>query len=477
MLNRSVMSFNLVLCCLSLILVCPRMSRAESLNEFVASVKQSNPELEAQKKVAAAEKFRANASGYWDDPFVAVGPDEVPTSDRSAGMMRYQISQTIPFPGRKGARKDAALAQASASEASAVSAERELTVIAVQLYARAFYSQSAITTNREQQKLLGEVLNSTRSRYKTGTGGHHELILAQIEISTLEAEFLRLSRELKVLKAKMNELKSAPPSRPISLETVFLSVSVPKSFEEAMKGQPELLATEAALEVSGSELRSAKLSYFPDIVLQGMYMQPRGEPMAGGMGATEPVESPSYGFMVGVSLPIFFLGKQSNLSSAAKAGRDAISAQRLALENRLRTEWLEATAQEETAEGLVRLYKKEIIPNTELAARTGRSAYVARRLPLSQFVEILRAQRTQSLEQRAAEIDVAMAKLRKIYLLSRAPQFRLAPMRPTLFGGASMGGMDESNSGAVNMGSGMRSPIIQKKTGSQQSDSSGMGGM
>ncbi len=462
---------------LPLIFVCPTITFGESLSEFVASVKQSNPELDAQKKLTQAEKFRANASGYWDDPFIAVGPDEVPTSDRHAGMMRYQISQTIPFPGRKGAQKDAAVARANASEASSVSAERELTVIAAQLYARAFYSQAATTTNREQQKLLTEVLSSTRSRYKTGTGGHHELLLAQLEISTLEAEYLRLSRELKVLKAKMNELKSAPPSSPISLENVVLSDSVPKTFDEAMNGQPELIAAEAALSASGSELRSAKFSYFPDLVFQGMYMQPRGQPMTDGMGGTAPAASSSYGIMLGVSLPVFFFGKQSNLSSAARATRDANSVQRRALENRLRTEWLEATAQEETAEDLLRLYKKEIIPNTELAAKTGRSAYVARRLPLSQFVEIMRAQRTQSLEKTAAEIDVAMAKLRKTYLLSRAPQLRLAPMRPTLFGGASMGAMDESSSDAVNMGSGMRSPVIQKKTESQQNSSSGMEGM
>ncbi len=474
------MKFNFispVFCAITLLFIMPTICRGESLSEFVASVKKSNPDLDAQSKMTKADKFRANASGYWDDPFIAVGPDDVPTSDHGGGMMRFQISQTIPFPGRNRARKDADLARANASEALAVSSERELTVMAAQLYARAFYSQAAATANREQQSLLKDILNSTRSRYKTGTGGHHELLLAQLEISNLEIEYLRLSRELKVLKAKMNELKAAPPADPIILEKVSLSDSVPQSFEEAMKSQPELIAAEADIAVSRSELKSAKLSYFPDIVLQAMYMQPRGGPMTDDMGVTEEAESPSYGFMIGVTLPIFSFGKQANLSSSAQAGLDANSARRRALENRLRTEWLEATAQEETAVDLLKLYKNEIIPNTDLAARTGRSAYVARRLPLSQFVEILRAKRTQLLEQTAAEIDVTMAKLRKIYLLSRASQFRLAPMRPTFFGGAAMGSMDEENSGAVNMGSGMRAPVIQKKTQSQQNDSSGMEGM
>lgn len=456
------------------LLVLSAHASAESLADFIDAVKSSNPDLEALRKRASAEEFRAKASGYWDDPFFGVGPDEVPENDRSGGMMRYQISQTIPFPGRLSARKDAAKALASEAEAGTQSTEREVSVVAAQLYARAFYTQRAINANRDQKKLLGDLLESTRARYKTGTGDHHELILARVEISTLDADHLRLSRELKVLKAKMNELKSAPAESPIALESISIDLEPPKTLEDALKSQPELSGADASLEAAQADVRGAKLSYFPDIVLQGMYMKPRAMGMDA-MGA-EVGEPAQMGAMIGLSIPIFFLGKQANLSSAAQANRDASVAQRRSLENRLKTEWVEASAQLETAEDLVRLYKKDVVPNTELAATTGRSAYVARRLPLNQFIEILRTQRTQSLELTAAEIDVSLAKLRKIYLLSRAPQLRLAPMRPTLFGSGAMGGMNESSE-STGMGSGMRAPVLQKKTRNQDSGSSGMGGM
>lgn len=451
---------------------------AESLDQFISSVKAANLDLRSARKQAEAESARARAAGYWDDPFFGVGPDEVPESDRSAGMMRYQLSQAIPFPGRLSARKGSAFAQARLAEASATSAERELTVVAALMYARAYYTQNAINVNREQQKLLSELLSSTKSRYRTGVGDHHELILAQVEISSLDAEHLRLNRELKVLKARMNEMKATAPDVPVELESIAISSAVPESFGDAIEQQPEMLATNAGLEAAQSEVRSAKLAYFPDIVLQGMYMKPRmtstnemGEPA---------MESASWGAMVGISIPLFFFGKQANLSSAAQLSREAASAQREAIENRLRTEWVEAEAQLKTAEDLVRLYKNDVVPNTELAARTGRSAYVARRFPLSQYLEILRVQHTQSLELAAAEIDVSMAKMRKIYLLSRAPQMRLAPMRPTLFGGAGMGdgmssGMSDSASSSINMGSGMRSPVL--KPNSRKQDSGGSSGM
>lgn len=453
-----------------------RQSSAETLAQFIADVTQANPDLDSLRKQAVAEKFRARSSGYWDDLFFGLGPDEVPENDRRGGMLRYQISQTIPFPGRLSVRRDSAASQAQVADAGARSAEREVTVVAAQLYARAFYTQRAMETNQEQRQLLNDLLESTRARYRAGSGDHHELILAKVEVSTLDADRLRLLRELKSLKAKMNEMKAEPPEKAISLEDISIAEELPSGLDAALKNQPELLGAAASLDAAQAELRGAKLSYFPDIVLQGMYMKPRSMSMDA-MG--EEVEEPAqWGAMVGFSIPIFFYGKQANLSSAAQASKEASLAQKRSLENRLRTEWTEASAQVETAEDLVRLYKKEVIPNTELAAKTGRSAYVSRRLPLSQFIEILRAQRTQRLELTAAEIDLSMAKLRMIHLLSRAPQMRIAPMRPTLFGGGSMSPMTGS-SDAVSMGSGMRAPVLQKKSkgSAQPSESSNMEGM
>lgn len=454
----------------------PSLSHSVTLTDFISSVQTANPSLETLRHQAKALELRAEASGYWQDPFFGVGLDEVPENNSAGGMVQYQLSQTIPFPGRLSARKAVAQSQAKLATSEVRSAERELVVISAQLYARAFYTQKAMATNREQRFLLAELLGSSRVRYKSGTGDHHELILAKLEIASLDADYLRLGRELKVLKSKMNELKSSPIESPVELESVSIEENFPRSFEEAVQDQPELLAARAGVEAARAEAQSARLSYFPDFVLQAMYMTPRSmneDPMTGGM-----EEVPQWGVMVGFSLPLFFFGKQAGLSSAAQVDREARVANQRSVENRLRTEWVEAKAQLATAEDLVKLFKSEVIPNTELAASTGRSAYVARRLRLSQFVDILRIQRTLSLEQTAAEIDVAMAKLRLIYLLSQPPLLRLAPMRPTLFGSGSMGEMGTPDSGAVNMGSGMRTPSLRQESRPEKNGSGdGMEGM
>lgn len=448
-----------------------------TLEQFLTEVKTSNPSLQASRLRAGSEKSRAAAAGVWDDPFFAVGVDEVPKDKSDEGVIRYQLSQAVPFPGRLSARKEAASMRAAAVEADASTSERQFVVSAIQSFSRAIYTKRSIETNRRVRAVIQTTAESSKARYQTGGVGHHEYLLARVEMAALDAENLRLERELKTLKANLNELRARPLDEPIDPEPFTIPASEPLRAEEAIASQPEFLGAKALSQAAGADRKAARLTYFPDFVLQGMYMTPRmGAAMEeeGGMGETS-----NWGAMVGISIPLFFFAKQTNLSEAATADREAASAQVRALENRLQREWLEANEQLKTAEDLVKLYKADVIPNTELAAANARSAYAARKLPLSQLLDVLRSQRTQELELLAAEIDVEMAKVRRKFLLSSPPQFRLAPMRPTLFGGEGMGGgmQDGMSSGSVNMGGGVSNPAVGPGNSKRKEGNGGAGGM
>ncbi|MBK7961768.1 MAG: TolC family protein [Bdellovibrionales bacterium] len=63
-----------------------------------------------------------------------------------------------------------------------------------------------------------------------------------------------------------------------------------------------------------NERRLAKLSYFPDFVIQGMAMYPSPEMME---------EKSNWGVMIGINLPLYFWRKQSELSTAASIDKEA----------------------------------------------------------------------------------------------------------------------------------------------------------
>lgn len=449
-----------------------------TISEFLAQVRASNPNLEAAQSRAEALEHRVGPASTWDDPFVAAGVDEVPFGGGNGSMLRFQVSQTIPFPGKLGARGDAAERRAEVGKADAETSQRMLTVVATQAFYRTHFNHRTLELNAQNRRLIEEMIASTKARYKTGGDSHHEWLLAKVELGILGAEKLRLAREQKALHALLNELRGQLARTPIEFAKVPFRDSLDSrdSKEELpdvdalLATQPELKSAQRQADAAEADARVAKLGYWPDFVVQGMVMKPTMAEMG---------QPANWGVMGGINIPTFFWRKQSEQLSTANAEQNAALAERKSLQNRLNTEIVDATEQLKTAREVVTLYRKDVIPLTEMATKSARSGYAAKRLPLTQLLETLRVGRTQTLELEAARIDVELAKARLGNLLSVPPTLRLAPARPTVFGSGAMGaGMAEGISGAVNMGSGISGPTRREsKPSSQGSGSSGMGNM
>lgn len=437
-----------------------------SLNDYLAEVKIENTTVEASKLRAQSLKHKIKPSSTLDDPFIAAGLDEIPFSGGKARIRRYQISQSIPFPGKLSVRSEVAETKAESSEFESLTLARQIQVLATQIFLRANYNKQEIQLNQKIQKIIEETTASAKARYRTGDASHHEWLLAKLEMSVLNVELLRLKRTQKTLIAQLNELRNRPPDFEIEVDHQKLleGVDDPREIQANLETQPELLGWLAQKRVSEAELKLAQLSYAPDFVIQGMAMQPT-------MKDDEMTEPSSWGVMVGVTIPLFFWRRQSELVNSAEKDRLATMADYQSLQNRLNTEVADAKFQLQTSLDVVKLYKNDVIPITEIAVKNARISYASKTLPMRQFLDALRSQRTQELELLAAQMDVVVAKTRITELLSNPPTTRFAPTRPTLFGG---GGMESSV--PVNMGSGISIPT-QKQNVPGSNDSSSSGGM
>ena len=437
-----------------------------SLQGYLDQVDAAHPVIQAARAHAFASASRVRASATLDDPFVAAGIDQVPFSGPDmTSVTRYQLSQAVPFPGKLSAKRRAADGRARSSDYDAQTVRRQTLVQAEQLFLKAYFNEESFAWNARLGKLFDDLTESAKIRYKTGGAAHHEWLLAKLESSTLSVEKLKLSRERKTLTAQLNELRNTPAGQPIELASIEFSTET--VVENALDEQPELRSLGAVADTADAERRQARLSYLPDFVVQGMAMRPRAAGMDG---------SGNWGAMLGMNLPIFFYRKQAGLVAAADGERTAALAEADALKNRLAAELVEGKEQLRTAQDIVALYEKEIIPVTQIAAKNAEADYASKQGPLSQFIEALKVQRTQELELVAARIDLEAARVRIKQLLSAPPLLRLAPVRPTLLGASAMGGQDMGVSGTVNMGRGMSGPT-RKATSAPAAQPTGMGEM
>lgn len=444
-----------------------------SFSEFLVQVRTANPSIEAAKLRAMALKHKIKPNATWDDPFIAAGIDERPFDGGEGEVRRYQISQTIPFPGKIRAREEIAEKVAEASEYDALTRGRQIEVIATQAFLQAGFNKEAIRLNQNIQKIIEETTASAKARYKTGGSTHHEWLLAKLELSVLKVEALRLERTRASLNALLNELRNLPPETLIEIDHAgpIQHEVDPSKILSNITDQPELKAWSSQNSSANSELKLVKLSYAPDFVIQGMAMEPTMK---------DSEMKSNWGVMVGITVPLFFWRKQSELVSAAEKDRLASIAEYHGLQNRLNTELTDAKQQLKTSIDVVKLYKNDVIPLTEIAVRNARSGYAAKTLPLGQLLEALKSQKTQELELLAAQYDVIVSKTRIEELLSSPPVTRFAPSRPTLFGSSmeqmgGAGGMDSSPT--INMGQGMSGPTRKTTPSGDQPSSGGMGGM
>ncbi|MDD4975882.1 MAG: hypothetical protein PHY93_16110, partial [Bacteriovorax sp.] len=101
-------------------------AKAATLEEFLDEVMKVNPNIQSSLLRAQALDHRIKSTGTLDDPFVAVGKDQIPMDGSMGSVTRYQISQAIPFPGKLGAKSDIAESRANSALSDAETTKREI---------------------------------------------------------------------------------------------------------------------------------------------------------------------------------------------------------------------------------------------------------------------------------------------------------------------------------------------------------------
>ena len=444
-----------------------------TLSEVLADVDANSPVVAAAVERVRAARHRADAAGAWGDPFVAVGPDEY-TLGTDPPMLRYQISQAIPLPGKLSPRVDVAFAQTRGAEAAVEVARRQLHVAALELFLRARYLDRALEANVTQRKTVDDVVASAEARYVSGgSSAHHDVLIGLAERATLQRDALVFSRERAVLLAQLDELAGRAPGDPQRqlIDDAADGSDIPPSLKDALSAQPELLAARIGVEFAEARRRSAAVAALPDLVVQAMAMQ-----------SFMPDEPSNIGAMIGISVPIWFPWKQGPLADAATSDKAAWEVDRRQLELRLRASWEEAHTRLASSEETLALYDEKIGPATTAALESSKAAYASQGAPLSELLAVVRASTTVELERAAAALDVRLARARLANLLSMPSTIVLAPSAPTLFApamaGSAMGSMNKAMGAdrmrATRLGSGM-TPVLDQ--GGGDGDGAAMGGM
>jgi len=352
------------------------------LEALEAEALRQAPSLQALGAGVRAAGERVEPAGALQDPMVGVAFREMgaPWAPmREATTWEVEVSQGLPWPGKRDARRSVARAQVAVREAVVRQAEQRLLRDVRTTVARLY----ALDQERGTLDAAGEMLDllaaTARSRYEAGQAEQEALVKAQLEASRLRERRGDLDAARDEARIELNRLLGRPAAEPFA---DVLALPAPALAEEgleeaAIASYSALAVVRAEVDAARAEVEASRLEAKPDFDV--------------GVGAgTSLAPDPMLSLRVGLSLPFWREQKQDRLVAAAEHDVRAAEARLRDEELRTRSEIATLATRWRRDGNQATLYREAILPQAALAMDAARAGYLAGRGDFSMVVEDFR---------------------------------------------------------------------------------------
>jgi len=361
------------------------------LADLMQEAREHNPEYRAALAQARAAAAAVEPAGALDDPMLMVQLWNGPV-DFSTVPIMVQITQPIPLGGKRGARRDAASAEADLARAQAAAKARDIAAAVARAYFDLYLADRTIAVDEVLEATLRSLMAAATARVAAGRGEQAEALRAQAERlkvqSDREAATARRAGAHARLVALLGRPAGSEIGRPTDPGQVAGLPSEAELRERALRERPEVAAARAAGAEADAQLRLAEAERVPDL---GVFV---GEMHAFRMPGVSDF------LFVGVqgNLPIF-AGKNRGRVDSARGALDARREDVRAVANRIAAEVSDAYAELVAEQRQVELHH-QLIPVARQALSSATAAYAAGR---STFVMVLDTERDLQMH----ELDLA----------------------------------------------------------------------
>lgn len=363
------------------------------LTSLILEALENNPEIQAALRERDAASQRIAPAEALDDPVLEAGLVNAPLTSSTLNredmtMKMIGLSQRLPFPGKRGLRKDVA-----AQDAQSVGHGYQETMNRVVRDIKIAYFDLGLTLEMtrlvEKNKLiLEDLLHIAEKHYGVGLGSQADALKAQTQVSRMLDELLRLARERPTIEAELiralgrNAVVAAPHAEPPQLREEILTLASLR--ETALSQRPQLLALQSIVARNEKALDLARRNYYPDFDVRLAYGQ--RDNMLDGTRRPDMVT-----LTVAVNLPVWRENKLAPRVAEALAKRDQAQSLYEAQRNEVTASLRQQTAMAEQSLKSARLYQTAILPQARLTVESALAAYRVNRVD---FLTLLDSQMT-----------------------------------------------------------------------------------
>jgi outer membrane protein, heavy metal efflux system len=356
-----------------------------TLARLIAESLSARPELALSAAVVQAEEERAAQADALPDPMLQVGIQNDGFTSIEVGRMETSFvslmaSQTLPWPGKRGLRKQ--LAELDTTQARhAVTRAR----LATEAEVRRGYWDLLLARDRlallEQLAVLWQRSSGiARVRYETAGGAQSDVLRAQLELNRLEQRRLALEAEERARVQALNRLRARPLTEPIVTSSHILDLPALAGFdgafseERSVRESPELATARLARQRAERSRALAEKSYYPDVTVSVGIMYRGALP-------------PMWLTTLGGPLPVFAGGKQSRAIAESRAWGRAAEQQVAALEQLLRWRTAERRSAFAALRKMADIYRGSLLVESQATTESTLAQYQVGKVSFASVLE------------------------------------------------------------------------------------------
>lgn len=237
---------------------------------------RANPDLSRRAADADASFERINPAGALDDPRFSYEASNLPVGDLGFDATplsgnQLGLRQKLPFPGLLGSRRRAARAAAEAASHGVEDERRRVASRVESAWAELAFAQRALEITDRNIELVRQLTRIAEARYGVGAGLQQDVLLAQVQLTTLLGERLRRTAGVATSTARLAGLLDLPhPTAFPRTDALADSAEVPALeplLERLERTSPALKVAASRIEAARERQRAARLEGYPEVDL------------------------------------------------------------------------------------------------------------------------------------------------------------------------------------------------------------------
>jgi outer membrane protein TolC len=252
------------------------------LSVLLEEAQQNNPEIRAVMSSYRAAGEGAKAAGSLPDTQIMVQQLNVGSPKPFAGYTNSDfayiglgVSQDVPWPGKRGLRKEAAGLQAQAMHAQSDAVSRTVLEQLKIAYYKLAYLEGTLTILLRDDKLLSDMEQIAESQYRVGKGNQQEVLKAQLQHTRILQEINMHHREQAEQQAQIKRLLGRPQdSLDVMTEPLHERALPPDASEllrQAGEKNPEVASRASMAERADKMVELSRKEFRPDFGVEFMY--------------------------------------------------------------------------------------------------------------------------------------------------------------------------------------------------------------